>query len=155
MIKVQWNGLKQVTQAFKNLRRKIFPSALEQVHQTARDVREAMQQPGETITYPVQWDSTKQRRAFFATDGFGRGIPTRRSGAYQKGYKVIERDDGADVGNILSHATYIGGPRQSRIHRNRWILFIQTAQGILNKLPQSLKRRLTVVFRDEGFKVSE
>lgn len=28
---------------------------------------------------PFTWSSEKQRRAFFATDGFGRGIPTRRT----------------------------------------------------------------------------
>lgn len=28
---------------------------------------------------PFEWSSDKQRRAFFATDGFGRGIPTQRT----------------------------------------------------------------------------
>lgn len=34
--------------------------------------------PG-AVKYPIMWTSEKQRRAFFATDGFGRGIPTQRS----------------------------------------------------------------------------
>jgi hypothetical protein len=36
------------------------------------------------VKYPIRWTSAKQRRAFFATDGFGRGIPTRRTGAVAK-----------------------------------------------------------------------
>lgn len=31
------------------------------------------------VKYPIQWTSEKQRKAFFATNGFGQGIPTIRS----------------------------------------------------------------------------
>jgi len=30
------------------------------------------------VRYPIQWTSEKQRRAYFATDGFGKGIPYKR-----------------------------------------------------------------------------
>ena len=33
--------------------------------------------PGGPV-YPIRWKSNKQRRAFFASKGFGRGIPTGR-----------------------------------------------------------------------------
>ncbi len=36
-------------------------------------------EPGE-VHYPIEWTSAKQRMAFFATDGFGRGIPYTRTG---------------------------------------------------------------------------
>jgi hypothetical protein len=32
------------------------------------------------VKYPIQWTTEKQRRAFFATNGFGGGIPTQRTG---------------------------------------------------------------------------
>jgi len=32
------------------------------------------------VKYPIRWTSERQRRAFFATRGFGRGIPTKRTG---------------------------------------------------------------------------
>ena len=32
------------------------------------------------VHYPIRWTSERQRRAFFASDGFGRGIPTKRTG---------------------------------------------------------------------------
>jgi hypothetical protein len=31
------------------------------------------------VRYPFQWSSDKQRRAYFATNGFGHGIPYNRS----------------------------------------------------------------------------
>lgn len=30
--------------------------------------------------YPIRWSSERQRKAYFATRGFGRGIPSRRTG---------------------------------------------------------------------------
>lgn len=38
--------------------------------------------------YPIQWTSAKQRRAFFATNGFGKGIPYRRTGKLAKSYRL-------------------------------------------------------------------
>jgi len=32
------------------------------------------------VKYPIEWTSEKQRKAFFATDGFGGGIPYKRKG---------------------------------------------------------------------------
>lgn len=50
-------------------------------------------EPGEP-TYPLRWTSDKQRRAFFATNGFGRGIPAKRhSPPDVSQYEIIERGD--------------------------------------------------------------
>jgi hypothetical protein len=38
------------------------------------------------VKYPIQWKTARQRRAFFATNGFGRGIPTKRTGALGNGW---------------------------------------------------------------------
>ena len=40
-----------------------------------------MRRSGLSIKYPVRWDSEKQRRAYFATNGCGKRIPYRRTGA--------------------------------------------------------------------------
>jgi len=57
-----------------NVFRRYSPVFLDQLRQAPPPVK-----------YPIQWTTEKQRRAFFATDGFGRGIPTRRTGAMQRG----------------------------------------------------------------------
>ncbi|MGB1285061.1 MAG: hypothetical protein ACPG7F_00895 [Aggregatilineales bacterium] len=43
--------------------------------------------PVPDVRYPIQWASERQRKAFFATDGFGKGIPTRRTGGVQKQWR--------------------------------------------------------------------
>ena len=48
-----------------------FPNGTMRVLEgTVRRVQNRMNVEGKPITYPVQWDSPKQRRAFFATNGF-------------------------------------------------------------------------------------
>lgn len=41
------------------------------------------------VKLPIEWTSEKQQRAFFATDGFGRGIPTQRTGRLQGAWRVV------------------------------------------------------------------
>lgn len=47
----------------------------------------------------LRWKSERQRRAFFATNGFGGGIPYRRTGALQQAYDV--RKESSENGGIL------------------------------------------------------
>lgn len=52
------------------------------------------------VKYPIQWTSEKQRRAFFATDGFGHGIPyKRRRPGIESHWEVLTqvRETGATI----------------------------------------------------------
>ena len=88
-------------------------------------------EPG-PVKYPIQWTSERQRRAFFATDGFGKGIPTRRTNKVQQGWQGrIERSGDSFnyiVENTVSYARYVYGSLaqnvgaatrfQQQFHRN-------------------------------------
>jgi hypothetical protein len=50
--------------------------------------RLATRTPGQ-VKYPIQWTSEKQRKAFFATDGFGHGIPYKRTGQLMRSWEVV------------------------------------------------------------------
>lgn len=41
--------------------------------------------------YPLEWTSERQRRAYFATDGFGAGIPYRRTGRMANSWRLYSR----------------------------------------------------------------
>lgn len=68
--------------------------------------------PG-TPHYPLRWKSERQRRAFFATNGFGGGIPSVRSGALEQGwqYALEAADAGGDftLYNSVDYAVYVQG----------------------------------------------
>lgn len=78
-------------------------------------------QPGK-VKYPIQWASARQRRAFFASDGFGKGIPYQRTGGLVNAWEVDfvrEGDSYAIVAvNPLPAAQYVVGDKQQPFHRN-------------------------------------
>lgn len=48
------------------------------------------QPPARTANSPkIEWTSDKQRRAYFATDGFGAGIPYQRTGGLAAAWRVV------------------------------------------------------------------
>lgn len=135
-------------------------AAREELRKTAELIRDDMREEGKPVTYPVQWDSERQRRAFFATNGFGAGIPYTRTGKYNSGWAVAEFSAGYTISN--SHpAGAIGGTIsnsfdpfnssnvaagwQSKIHRGRWKEFAVTAAKHISELPKRLLDALIVV----------
>jgi hypothetical protein len=97
------------------------------------------------VVYPIAWTSEKQRRAFFATNGFGRGIPTKRTGALNDGWNSFsETITGLGtrvlIWNSQGYAQFVVGRftpsgHMQRFHRNTgWqpvILKTETIKQIL------------------------
>lgn len=83
-------------------------------------LNDLQQEPGPP-QYPITTRMTpRQRRAFWATNGFGRGIPTQRSGALAAGYDVelLERDNGGllQITNDAPYAPFVVGELQQGFH---------------------------------------
>lgn len=55
--------------------------------------------PGAPV-HPIRWKSARQRKAFFASDGFGKGIPTQRTYKLLQGWHVVYVRSGD--GGVLS-----------------------------------------------------
>lgn len=65
---------------------------------------------------PYRWQSEKQRRAFFATGGFGRGIPSRRTGQLSGGWQASVDPYRKTVFNRVPYAKYVQGNAQQTGH---------------------------------------
>ena len=83
--------------------------------------------PGKPI-YPLRWTSAKQRRAFFATKGFGGGIPSKRSGAIVGAWQaepdpVFSAIEGRIVlSNPHPKMPFLQGSRSQKFHRDTgWV----------------------------------
>lgn len=117
---------------------------------TAREMRDALNVPGKPVTYPVKWDSPKQRTAFFASNGFGAGIPYERTGRTK--WTVISGFSTGEVDLFAPHpaGAVFGMPPdfwQSRIHRGRWVELKKVLKTYLSKLPSKIKRAFQTVYR--------
>lgn len=66
------------------------------------------------------WQTERQRRAFFATDGFGHGIPYRRTGGLARAWKVttVFTSDGGEIvaSNDNPASDFVQGDRAQRMH---------------------------------------
>lgn len=90
-----------------------------------RDVDKLLSPAPGPVRLPFIFASEKSRRAYFATYGFGRGIPYRRTGKLGQSWVVIITPRFADntvtIKNLRPEATYVYGPRQVPGHaRTGW-----------------------------------
>ena len=128
-----------------------------QIYDTMVRIRQRMRKPGQSPRYPIKWDSEKQRRAFFASDGFGRGIPTSRTGAYPAGWNIAKLENGYQLINTVKYTKYVGGDAYGRlhsgIHRGRWPVLRDVVDEETEHLPEQVEQQLKIVARREGFNV--
>ncbi len=107
----------------------------------AQDMQKTMRQPGESPTHPIQWDSPKQRSAFFATNGFGGGIPHKRTGEYEKSFKIEAIGSGVKFYSDSPALPFVGGNAfglvRSGIHTGRWVLLQTAVQDGLSRMKQA------------------
>lgn len=72
------------------------------------------------VKYPFRWKSERQRRAYFATDGFGWGIPTVRTNALKDSWttRIRDQQNGAifEVENKAPYARFVVGDDQQPGH---------------------------------------
>jgi len=128
-------------------------AAMKVLEDTARDIQERMNVPGDPITYPVNWDSAKQRRAFFATNGFGGGIPHERSNiphwtvtkAFENEVDLFGRHAAGPVFGLMPSGAWW----QSRIHRGRWVVLKDVLYEELGKMPARIIQALTTLFNSQ------
>lgn len=154
MIRIQTNA-KAVARRVRQLLGLVFPKiALKELQETVDRIQEKMQQPGKPVRYPINWDSEKQRRAYFATDGFGAGIPYRRTNARPQGWKQRPLPNGVELANREKGALFLygrasgadlgPGKKQSNIHKGRWPLFRPVVDEEIQTLHKNLIARIRI-----------
>jgi hypothetical protein len=152
MIRLE-SDLRSVLRDLALLARKHIPAAsVWGLRAAAKRIQRRMQEPGQPVRYPIQWDSVRQRQAYFASNGFGQGIPYRRRGRYEQGWKLKANPDGAELRNSARSAPFVGGlpsgrdlspgKKQSSIHRGRWPLLRRIVDEEIKQLPDDVIERL-------------
>lgn len=136
---------------------KAIPGAVKMIQTAMERARRAVSKAAPRPRYPIQWDSEKQRRAFFATKGFGGGIPSRRSGKYEGSWKVRRnpssdrKREGFSLYSNVTYAKYVGGDaygnRQSNIHRGRWAELRGVVERETKNLPRQCQQYIDMVAR--------
>lgn len=86
----------------------------------SRLLKQLRTEPG-SPKYPIQWSSDRQRKAYFASNGFGGGIPYQRTGKLVRAWKVefVHSDGGLAIvaENPVASARYVIGDAQQPFHK--------------------------------------
>ncbi len=94
----------------------------QQTRGIANELLRRVSTPPGGVKRPIQWASEKQRRAYFATNGFGKGIPYKRSGKQSRSWEVkyiFTQADGILTLESSSPVTpFVQGSMQQPFHHN-------------------------------------
>ena len=96
------DAVKTVKQFQDLIDRDVIPTLRQQV-------KARLAAPPGPVRYPFQFSTARSRRAYFATRGFGNGIPYRRTGDLGRAWKVdhIRRPTGGEI-TVYNDAPYAG-----------------------------------------------
>jgi hypothetical protein len=145
-----------VIQTLERLRGGFPKIGIDRLFGAAQNLVERMQKPGSKPPPHIDWDTIRQRTAFFASKGFGGGVPHVRTDKYVRGWSVVSNTkQSVTVMNSMPGAKYISGLQdgtgQSRMHAGRWTLLRDALDAVLEALPRALVEALTR-FRDRGMR---
>jgi len=139
------SNVRLVRERLKSLPKALPKPANKDLKSVALAIVKRMKKKGKRVRYPITWDSVIQMKAFFASRGFGGGIPHRSKGAYIKGWKVTGREGRYDVVNDYPGAKYVAGNRkgiQSKVVAGRWPVLAVEAEREIKKLPTLIRRTM-------------
>lgn len=153
---------------FKTKFKRVVDGTAVQVAEEMTPYAQSLFAPPSPVFYPISWALTgspppgkranmpgglysKQKAAFFATNGFGRGIPTRRTNKVGRAWKVIytPKEEGGTFAlqNRVPYARYVYGGFQSgniyqqQFHKNTgWANAIQTRALIFAELYRRMQQ---------------
>lgn len=141
-----------VRQGLEDLSREIPRIGRQRIYEALRHAQGILKAAKSRPGSPIQWDTEKQRKAFFASDGFGRGIPTRRTGRSNR-WDLVRSGDGWMLSNPTDYAGYLyghyDGGGQSRIFRADYPLFQGVVENEVTALPPDIEQHITYYGREK------
>lgn len=153
-LKLKVKGAEIVRQGLEDLAQEIPKIGRRRIHEAMKRMQKTLKIPKSRPGYPIQWDSVKQRIAFFASDGFGRGIPTTRSGKSLE-WQITPNGDGYTLSNPAPYAQYLygryDGSGQSRIFQGDYPLFVNVVENEITNLPEDIEEHIQYYGRSKGF----
>jgi len=127
MIKLRFRGSQKEVksgatfQTFKTLTFELFRDRVTSVLPRLYAILKAI--PG-AVARPIDWTSRRQEIAFYASNGFGRGIPTHRTGRMAAGWTsdVTEESDGRflwTLSNMVPESKFVYGALTKDVNKAR------------------------------------
>lgn len=144
-----FTNIRTVAKKIKYMATQSPEAAMEVFMDAAERIKSRMNERKTKTDYPVTWDSERQRRAYFATNGFGAGIPYSRTGNTTWS---ISKPFENEIDLFAPHpaGALFGTPTanwwRSKIHLETWPDLKAVLTEELNTWPAELFKKLKIVF---------
>lgn len=151
---VKVRGSELVRQGLEDVLNEAPKIGRKRIYDMMRDVLKILKTPGKKPTYPIKWDSDRQRRYVIAMLRARDNLPYRRTDALPRGWDIARVDKGYRLANAASAAVYVygnyEGERQSSIHEGRHPVFQEIVEEAIQELPPDIEQHITYYARQRG-----
>lgn len=142
-VKMKTN-VKVVRKNLENLRLALPKIGEHRALETSVEIARRMAKPGKKITYPVKWDSLKQKVKVIIMIMRKQGtLPYIRTHAHERGWKSEAFRSGGKVYNSVRGSKYLYGTmrntKQSNIHVGRYLVLRTVYDAVVAGLPKRIK----------------
>lgn len=151
-IKVQ--GANVVRQGLEDLDKAIPDIGRKRIYAAMVRIRRRLAAHVRRPTYPIDWDSDKQRRFVLALLRRQGNLPYRPTGRYEKNWQIVKQENGYSIENDTGFAKYLSGDfrgqSQSHIHEGRRVLMVRAVEEEAQDLPEQVDEAITYYGRGLG-----
>lgn len=141
------SGFDEAIKGFEALSAGMDAAGDQVLSDAVESIKSQMSREGAPITYPVQWDSERQRRFVMWKLRKENNLPYRRTGKYVAAWTHERVPFGHALANRHPAGAIGGTPAgwQSRIHRGRWPFLLKVLFDELANLPTRISEALKVL----------
>lgn len=144
-----------VRQGLENFSEEIPQVGRRRIYLRMLRVKTRLSQTAPKPTYPIEWDSEKQKKFVLAKLRKEHNLPYRRTGKTQRGWTLTSLEDGYRLANEEPAAFFVYGDMfkrksQSRIHAGRWPLTKVIAFEELDQLPEEIQLDIEAAKKRSG-----
>lgn len=140
-------GADIVRQGLEDFEAAIPKIGRKRIYTTMLDIRRRLTAKPRRPTYPLDWDSDKQRRYVMAMLSRNGNIPYKPTGRYEKNWQIVKREKGYSIENDAPFAKYASGDfrgqSQSHIHEGRRPLMARVVEEEIRNLPEEIDKDIT------------
>lgn len=154
-ITVKVVGGELVRQGLEDLDKDLPDIGRKRIYETMKRIRRRLAAPVRRPSYPIDWDSDKQRRYVMALLRRQGNIPYKPTGRYENNWQIVKhRDTGYAIENDAPPAKYLSGnfrgESQSHIHEGRRPLMARVVEEEIQDLPEEIDAAITYYGRGKN-----
>ena len=157
------SSVRETISKLNRLPKSLENAAMPAFKKSAETIRRIMARPGLPVTYPIHWDSLKQKIFVILKLKKENNLPYERTNEHVNSWEVSPVSNGSGVngyqvssighkavflhGTVTGHlngAVHVQPSGQSHIFKDRWRLIRPVLDSVLSRLPENILKEFRI-----------